>query len=111
MNPILGICYDIEDYNNDGHRFSSSMISKELYDAIIKEFMTTMNNNGYNAYIYTYYYYANNRFSDYARSYIGWMAQWSDNCQYTGYYHMWQYSSSLSVNGINGRVDGNVYFG
>ncbi len=115
MNPTLGIYYDIEEYKNDGHGFTSDWITKDLYDAIITTFMNHMNANGYKAYVYASYSYIMNRFNDHTRSYVGWVAQWGDRCYYNGYYHMWQYSGDaggnyLYINGINGIVDGNVWF-
>mgnify|MGYP001625197833 CR=1 FL=1 len=34
-----------------------------------------------------------------------WVAQYNNECQYTGTYDIWQYTSSGKVNGISGRVD------
>ena len=38
-------------------------------------------------------------------SYDKWVAQYHTECQYTGDYGMWQYTSQGSVNGISGNVD------
>lgn len=40
-----------------------------------------------------------------------WVAQYNSQCTYAGNYTMWQYTSSGNVNGINGRVDMNYWYG
>ena len=40
-----------------------------------------------------------------------WVAQYYKECQYTGEYDIWQYSSSGKVNGISGNVDMNYHYG
>ncbi len=42
--------------------------------------------------------------------YTRWVAQYFSICQYGGKYDAWQYSSSGSVTGIDGRVDMNVMY-
>lgn len=39
--------------------------------------------------------------------YTKWVAQYNSQCTYSGFYDMWQYTSSGSVPGINGNVDMN----
>ena len=60
---------------------------------------------------YTFGVYANlNWWKNYLKGvdkYTRWIAQYNNKCTYTGKYDMWQYSSSGSVEGINGRVDMN----
>ena len=43
-------------------------------------------------------------------NYIRWVAHWSSVCGYTGDYLIWQYGTEY-VNGINGKVDSNYYYG
>ena len=50
-------------------------------------------------------YYANNKFNDYARSQIDWIAQYNSECSYTGNYSLWQFTSSATLDGIKGYVD------
>ena len=43
--------------------------------------------------------------------YPKWVASYNDTCRYQGSYHMWQYSSSGSIDGITGKVDLNFKIG
>ena len=43
-------------------------------------------------------------------SYIRWVAHWSSACGYAGEYLIWQYGTEY-VDGINGEVDSNYYYG
>jgi GH25 family lysozyme M1 (1,4-beta-N-acetylmuramidase) len=43
------------------------------------------------------------------KSYPIWVAQYYKKLQYSGEYKGWQYSSSATVDGINGRVDISVF--
>lgn len=43
-------------------------------------------------------------------SYIRWVAHWSSACGYAGEYLIWQYGTEY-VDGINGEVDANYYYG
>ena len=45
--------------------------------------------------------------TDYSR----WVAQWGSKCTYGGSYIMWQDSETGRVDGINGAVDTNYYYG
>jgi len=42
--------------------------------------------------------------------YIIWLAEYRDVPLYQGYYHMWQYTSGGSVDGIEGNVDFNLSY-
>ena len=108
LNPTLGIYYDIEDW--DLGYANSNNISVEMYDRIITTFINHLKANGYDSYVYANLSYIRNRLSSSMRQYIRWIAQYNHNCTYDGEYFLWQYSSSETVSGINGRVDGNVWF-
>lgn len=43
--------------------------------------------------------------------YARWVAQWAQTCGYTGNKIMWQYTENGRINGINGNVDLNYYYG
>ena len=45
-----------------------------------------------------------------AASYPVWLAQYNDHSTYSGAYSYWQYTSSGTVPGIQGRVDMNFYY-
>lgn len=44
------------------------------------------------------------------KQYPIWVAQYYKHLQYSGNYRGWQFSSSATVNGINGRVDLNMFY-
>ena len=79
------------------------------YDRIVNKFINTVANYGYTAKVYSYKYWAENRFSDYVRSNLTWIAQYSDEVTYKGSYLGWQYTSSGRVFGINGDVDISIF--
>ena len=49
--------------------------------------------------------------SDIFNQYPKWVASYNDTCKYQGSYHMWQYSKSETIDGINGNVDANYKIG
>ena len=79
------------------------------YDIIIKAFTNKLNSAGYNVKIYTYKYLAETKLSTYAKSLVGWIAQYNSNCTYNGVYDGWQYTDEGSVLGISGDVDISVW--
>ena len=109
LNPTLGIYYDLESwYIDEVH--NTNNISQDTYEIMINKFIDTLNSNGHTSSVYTYLNFANNKLSANSRSKITWIAQYNITCNYTGAYNMWQYSSSETLPGINGRVDMNVKF-
>ena len=44
------------------------------------------------------------------KEYTRWVAHWNPTCGYTGEYLIWQYGTE-KVDGINGEVDANYYYG
>ena len=79
------------------------------YDIIISTFINKMSAAGYKVQLYTYKYLAETKFSSYAKSQLGWIAQYNSNCTYNGDYYGWQYTDSGSVSGISGNVDISVW--
>ena len=103
LNPTLGIYIDLE---NDDYGINQK-ISATTYEEIVKGFATVIPN----IQIYANLEYANNRINTpYLRERHTWIAQWSSQCTYQGYYKIWQFSSNGSISGINGRVDLNYYY-
>ncbi len=100
--PTYPIYFDMED---------DSTIGCDL-GAIAETFCSTIKNAGYAVGVYANLNWWNNyltdaRFSQWHR----WVAQYNSECNYTGSYAMWQYSSSGSVPGISGPVDMNYLIG
>lgn len=112
IKPTLGIFYDIEDWYTSPTD-SSDLLSKDRYDVIIRSFIDSISsfvNYNYKVKVYANLYYANNKFNEYARSQIDWIAQYNKTCSYKGDYSLWQYTDSGTVNGINGYVDMNYLY-
>ena len=79
--------------------------------AIANAFCRTIRNAGLDAGVYSSrYWYYNNLIADELETLRIWLAEYRDTPLYTGRYDMWQYTSSGSVAGIEGRVDLNVSY-
>lgn len=94
------VYYDLEDR-------VTAACSKETIAAIAKAFCDAIENAGYWVGIYANISWWTNRLTDpIFDKWVRWVAQWGvKQCEYKGAYGMWQYTSSGSVPGINGRVD------
>ena len=113
VNPALGIWFDAED---------RSMLSGDV-TAAVSEFICTLNLLGYNyvgvysSYNWLSLYGAHNidlrQLADYVPI---WVAQYNRHCDLkdelpsTKNIKIWQYSSSKTINGIDGMVDCNEYY-
>lgn len=81
---------------------------------IASTFCNIIQNAGYEVGIYANRNWWENYLTDLAfnnSSWHKWVAQYNSSCTYAGNYTMWQYTSSGNVNGINGRVDLNYWYG
>lgn len=101
------VAVDIEIFNEN--RLKGVSYSTMTNNALI--FCDYIKKQGYTPMIYSYA----NAFTKYfdTAKFKGqriWLAQYNDKVTYKGTYHMWQYTSSGSVPGINGRVDMNVAY-
>ena len=107
MNPTLGIYLDLE-----SNGITKYMGTKE-YTNVVNGYMDTMKKNGYGSLtkIYTYKNYADTALNTtFMRNQITWIAQYYHYPTYSGYFKMWQYSSTEKVPGISGNVDMSVLF-
>ena len=95
-------------YDLESNPWTKDLTSSD-YDIIIKTFINKLVSAGYKVQLYTYKYWAETKFSDYAKSQLGWIAQYASDCTYNGTYYGWQYTDSGSVSGINGNVDISVW--
>lgn len=93
------VYYDLEDR-------VTAACSKETIAAIAKAFCDAIEAAGYWVGIYANLSWWNNKLTDKVfDKWVRWVAQYNSTCDYKGTYGMWQYTSSGSVPGINGRVD------
>lgn len=86
-------------------------LSAEELGQIAKTFCDTISDAGYDVGIYSNTYWYTNVLTDPVfNEYDKWCAQYNDVCEYQGEYHMWQYSSTGVVPGIDSNVDLNVSY-
>ena len=107
INPVLGIYYDLEVWEN---KRNSHWTSKE-YEKLINNFHEIMVANGYEDWkIYANLSMANSNLYPW-RDRITWIAQWNNTCTYTSFYNLWQYTSEGHVDGVpSENVDMNIYY-
>ena len=102
----LGVWYDIEDNNTSGS------VSKSTLTEIINTYCNKIKESGYEVGIYASLNWLRNKIEDSVQDkWSVWVAQYNSTCDYKKDYIIWQYSSSGKVNGINGNVDMNYYYG
>lgn len=104
----LPIYFDTEDVDGNGRADNMSVATRT---AITKAFCETVKNAGYMPGVYASTSWYNNQLN--AAELAGydiWVAHYANVCGYKGRYHMWQYTSSGSVPGVNGRVDLNIRY-
>jgi GH25 family lysozyme M1 (1,4-beta-N-acetylmuramidase) len=78
---------------------------------VVNAFCKTIEDSGLEAGIYaSRNWYLNNLNTDELGGYNIWLAEYRQTPLYEGKYDMWQYTSSGSVSGIEGRVDLNVSY-
>ena len=116
---VLALCkeYDITypifiDTEKAGENGRANELDKKTRTAVCQAFCETIRNGGYKAGIYASKNWFENRLDRNILSddiYI-WLAQYGDEVTYDGKYHMWQYTSSGRVLGIEGRVDLNLSY-
>lgn len=116
---VLALCkeYDITypifiDTEKAGENGRANELDKKKRTAVCQTFCETIRNGGYKAGIYASKNWFENKLDMNLLSddiYI-WLAQYGDEVTYDGKYHMWQYTSSGRVLGIEGRVDLNLSF-
>lgn len=116
---VLSLCkdYDINypifiDTEGAGGEGRADKLDKKTRTAVCQAFCETIRKAGYKAGIYASKNWFNKNIDTSVLTddiYI-WLAEYGDNVTYDGTYHMWQYTSSGRVLGIEGRVDLNLSF-
>ena len=103
----LPIYIDTEYLANGRH----NNISKNKRTEVISAFCKTIIDNGYEAGLYGSVSWLKDRLiMSKLSAYSVWVAQYNNKCEYSGYYDIWQYSSTGKVNGISGNVDMNIIY-
>lgn len=107
----LKVLCDYE-YDSDNYSIKNDVVqSKESRTRIVKAFLHTLEDYGYDVGVYANPDYLNNKFLDLSE-YPLWLAYYTDEESKAKKYNpiMWQYSSKGSVPGINGNVDLNYLY-
>ena len=107
LNPSLSVYYDLEGYDTGVQ--NSNDISKDGYQRIAQNFINFLGQNGYNAKIYSYYYFALNRFDEVTRNYLDWIAKYSETNNYPYSWRGWQFTDIGRVPGISTNVDMSIF--
>ena len=106
-HPSLPVYYDLE----DNYILQDPNFSKDKLAQIAQTFCNRMEAVGFKSGIYANLNWFNNYLNSPSLSgYDHWVAQYNWRCDYAGSYSFWQYSSSGSVTGVNGRCDMNYCF-
>lgn len=116
-NPTYPIYYDLENwsYTSGGMTYSAPK-STNAYIDIVNGFMTTMNNKGYSANVYSYRSYLQGVLNTPSiLKYVSWIAAYTPTLGYVNNYYEgslqgWQYTSSGNITGISGRVDISAFY-
>ena len=83
-----------------------AVLSKSLLTDIVYTFCEAMEKKGFFVCIYSSKYWLTSKLDMKKLSRFDvWVAQWNDECTYTGSYGIWQYTDKGKVNGITGNVD------
>ena len=104
------IAFDVEIFGNREDTRLHGISDKKMTD-ITMSFVNTISASGYTPMIYSYYNAFNNRFEvgKFGNTRI-WLAHYTEQTNYQGNYHMWQYTSDGEVPGIEGRTDMNISY-
>ncbi|MBQ4557517.1 MAG: SH3 domain-containing protein [Clostridia bacterium] len=89
-------------------------VSAKMRGQIATIFCDTVSDAGYDVGIYANTNWWNTYLTDSAfdnTKWTKWVAQYYSSCTYQGDYSCWQYTSSGKVNGIDGKVDLNYWYG
>ena len=94
-DPTLPVFLDMEYSDYQGN------LTKEEYAAIAKYFCTTLSNAGYKVGVYANLDWWNTRLTDPCfDQWYRWVAQYNDECEYEGTYHLWQYDDGVTIPGV-----------
>ena len=103
--PQLPVFFDMEENRQ-------LVVGNDGLAEIARIFCDIVSNAGYKVGVYANLSWWNNYLtSPIFENWYRWVAEWHQSCHYNGRYEMWQYTNSGSVNGINGRVDMNYWYG
>ena len=108
----LPVYMDYEFAGGNAGRLTNAQLSKLKMTENAEMFCQTIEEGGYKAGFYANRNFLNKTVDGHAlgQKWPVWLAQYNTSSDYAGTYHMWQYSSSGSIDGYNGRVDVNFMY-
>lgn len=115
---VLTLCKGYElafpifiDTEGAGGNGRADELDKETRTKVCKAFCETIENSGFNAGVYaSKSWFSNQVDASVLESHYIWLAQYRSTPTYDRSYDMWQYTSSGSIDGIEGRVDLNISY-
>ncbi len=104
---LLPVFIDIEDYSEGNFSDTQHRRSDVDCNAIVNAFCDTVKAAGYYPGIYCNLDYTKTVLSPsvFSGERAVWIAQWNNTCDYTGTYHMWQYTDKGKIDGYPYRLD------
>lgn len=100
------------DTEGAGGRGRADGLDPETRTLVCEAFCRTIENANYRAGVYaSRNWYNNNLYVDRLDKYFIWLAEYRSVPLYQGYYQMWQHTSKGAIDGIEGNVDMNIYYG
>ncbi|MEG1847623.1 MAG: glycoside hydrolase family 25 protein [Lachnospiraceae bacterium] len=97
------------DTEGAGGNGRADQLDNAMRTEVCQAFCETVQNAGYTGGVYaSKNWYRNHLQADALTPHAIWLAEYKEAPTYTGDFHMWQYTSSGSVAGIQGRVDLNL---
>lgn len=108
--------YDIQypvfiDTEGAGGNGRADGLDAETRTRVCEAFCETIENEGYQAGVYASRNWYNNKLqAERLEKYFVWLAEYRKEPLYQGEYHMWQYTSKGTLDGIEGNVDMNISY-
>ncbi len=108
----LPVYMDYEFAGGSAGRLNNAQLSKIKMTENAEMFLETIEEAGYEAGFYANRNFLNNTVNgkSIGQRWPVWVAQYNTSTDYSGDYHMWQYSSSGSIDGYGSRVDVNFMY-
>jgi GH25 family lysozyme M1 (1,4-beta-N-acetylmuramidase) len=110
LDTIKGIKFDCLVYYDVEDNKTMGTLSKQALTDVVNAFCKVVADAGYRVGVYSSTSWLEDKMDMSQISYPVWCAQYFKECQYTGTYGIWQYTSDGRVNGINARCDMNYAY-
>lgn len=106
LKALSGKCFELPIYYDVENAQRTAKAGKEAISNMIITYCSALENCGYFVGLYSYTNFINNYINlDKTKNYTLWLADYRTNPNTTIKRDAWQYTSTATINGINGRVD------